>query len=72
MVQVRAVTVQEVHLFQQPFPFGFLHVGHLPVKGVQHARDRCGTLMFTNGLSLAFQLFLLLQIGRFFPPGPDE
>ena len=47
-------------------------LGHLPVKGVQHARDRCGTLMFTNGLSLAFQLFLLLQIGRFFPPGPDE
>ena len=29
-------------------------------------------LLFTNGLSLAFQLFLLLQIGRFFPPGPDE
>lgn len=25
--------------------------------------------MFTNGLSLAFQLFLLLQIGRFFLPG---
>ena len=39
MAQVRVVAVQEVHLFQQSFPFDLLHVGHLPVKGIQHAHD---------------------------------